>query len=203
MVRLLSICIFLLGFISANAETFVQGKDYVELSTENPASKAKPQVSEFFSFGCPGCFNLEAKLEPWLLQHKNAINFTRNPVVFHQGWETYAKAYYIAQSLDILNTAFPQIFAAVQKDKLPLYETPNMINFFIQKLHADKELVESAFQHSTAIDMQIQTSVNESVKFEIMLIPSFVVNNKYRTDLKMAKSPERLLAIVDELLKKS
>ena len=196
------VLLFLGLFHQSWAEDFIQGKDYILLSVQSPHSAEKKQIVEFFSFGCRACFNLETRLEPWIKNHAAEVTFLRNPVIFHPDWEVYARAYYIAQSLNILPAAFPAIFKAVQEQRILLHDNESMIKFFIQTLHADQELVTSAFLHATGIDMQIQKGVDESVAYGIMRIPSFVINNKYKTDLVMAQNPERLLAIMNELVKK-
>lgn len=196
------VILFIGLFHQAWAEEFIPGEDYIILKEQSAVSSEKKQVVEFFSFGCPACFNLETKLDPWIKNHAKDVVFSRYPVIFHPDWEVYAKAYYIAQSLNILPTAFLSIFKAVQEQRQSLHTNDSMINFFIQTLHADKDLVSSAFLHATGIDMQIQKGVDESVAFGVTRIPSFVINNKYKTDLAMAKNPERLLAIMNELVKK-
>nr|WP_277619290.1 hypothetical protein [Legionella norrlandica] len=39
--------------------------------------------------------------------------------------------------------------------------------------------------------------------YQINAVPAFVVNNKYKTDLQMAGSEERLFEILDYLIRKS
>src|SRR5688572_6681260 len=95
--KFVSLLLFFVS-ITAFAEEFVAGKDYIVLpasSTEAPTSNLIP-VKEFFSYGCPWCFKLEPNLENWVAAHKEKIEFTRIPVVFKKDWELYAKAYYTA-----------------------------------------------------------------------------------------------------------
>jgi thiol:disulfide interchange protein DsbA len=39
-------------------------------------------------------------------------------------------------------------------------------------------------------------------QYQITSVPAFVVNNKYKTDVQMTQSPERLLQLLEYLMKK-
>ena len=39
--------------------------------------------------------------------------------------------------------------------------------------------------------------------YQVRAVPAFVINNQYKTDLQMAKTEERLFAILDFLLGKA
>lgn len=186
----------------AYAETFTEGQDYRVVNSAPATKPVKPAIVEYFSYGCPACFGLEKTLQPWLHQHADTMTFSRVPVVFHEIWELYAKAYYLAKSLDILPEASKQLFQAIQVEHQPLDTTSRMTDFFVTRLHVDPHLVESAFDHAITLDLQIKEGVDESVRLEIVQVPGFVVNGRYKTDMGMAKNPARLLAILDALMKK-
>ena len=80
------------------AMTLVEGKDY-QVVGEPPEKAQKVSVIEFFSYGCPWCYQLEKPLQAWVKKNKQRIQFERVPVVFHPEWEIYAKAYYTLQVL--------------------------------------------------------------------------------------------------------
>lgn len=181
-------------------ETFVAGTDYQILPAASAVTAGKPAiVTEFFSYGCPWCYKLEATLEGWIKRQGNKIHFERVPVVFHPEWEFYAKAFYIAQVLAQSEKFTPLLFKAIQTDKKPLNSNASMVDFFVSQ-GLDKNLVQSAFEHSPAIDMQVKSGMAAMTQYEINGIPAFVVNGRYKTDLEKAKNPERLLQILDYLV---
>lgn len=55
---------FLLLPLAATAAQYKEGVHYTVVS-EGPAS-AKPEITEFFSFYCPHCYNFEKKRDPKL-----------------------------------------------------------------------------------------------------------------------------------------
>ncbi|MBN9231189.1 MAG: disulfide bond formation protein DsbA [Legionella sp. 40-6] len=185
------------------AENFVQGKDFQLVTPPAGTSRDKvPLVQEFFSYGCPWCFRIEEPLQQWRSQKGNAIQFERIPVVFKPSWELYAKAYYTAKTLAMNEKFTPLLFRAIQVDKNNLESAPNMINFFVAH-GVDREIAKSAFEHSPTIEMKVQTGMALMGSYQINAVPAFVVNHKYKTDLQLAGSPERLLSILDYLSKKS
>lgn len=186
------------------AEPLTEGKDYVVVPSAAISSHSgKATVTEFFSYGCPACFNLENPLQAWVKQHEKTVDFTQIPVIYHPEWMMYAKAYYTAKALGILNNASPLLFKAIHEERKPLTEPTQMAAFFTQTLNVDPNVAESAFTHLTQVDVQINDGMALASKLSITTIPSFIVNGRYKTDLMLAKTPERLLIILNELSHKT
>ncbi|MCE3045519.1 thiol:disulfide interchange protein DsbA/DsbL [Legionella sp. 16cNR16C] len=193
---LLSILLFpVMGF----AEDFTAGKDFEVLESASPKSSNQVKVTEFFSYGCPWCYRLEPNLEKWVAQQGNTIKFNRVPVVFKPDWGFYAKAYYASHLLGLGDKLNPVLFKTIQIDKTPLNSNEAMINFFISQ-GVDKDIAESAFTHSTTIDMKVGESNGLMAKYRVNAVPALIVNGQYKIDLQMAKSEERLFKILDYLV---
>lgn len=185
----------------AHAERFTAGTDY-EVLAVTPAIKQGngPVVNEFFSYGCPWCYRLEPALMAWVASQGNAITFERVPVIFNPDWAYYAKAYYTAKALSVETRLTPAFFNAIITDKRPLTTNEAMIDFF-KRQGVDEQMVESAFDHSLRIDMQVNDAAALMQQYHITGVPALVINGHYKVDLQMAKSEARLFAIVDFLLK--
>lgn len=196
----------LIGFILllptlAFAADFNEGTDYQVVANTAKEVKA-PTVTEFFSYGCPWCYRLESPLNQWAASLNKSTHVERVPVVFKPDWELYAKAYYTAKTLAMADKLTPQLFKAIQDEKQPLNSTQAMINFFVAH-GVDREIAKSAFQNSPTIEMKVKGGMELMAQYQINAVPAFVINNKYKTDLQMAGSPERLLEIMNYLLKQS
>lgn len=187
----------------AMAAEFIEGKDYQVLTNAKPVESKTtgPVVTEFFSYGCPWCFKMETPLNGWLATVGKNIQLERVPVVFRPEWELYAKAYYTSKMLAMTNKMNPLLFKAIQEDKKPLNTKQAMIDFFVAQ-GIDKEIAKSAFENSPSIDMRVTNGTALMASYQISAVPAFVVNNKYKTDLQMTGSPERLFAVMDYLIKK-
>lgn len=197
--KLLFVIFLLPAMAQAASENFTAGKDYQVVSNKTQA--AKNQVTEFFSYGCHYCYQLEPSLESWLTKQGNKIEFKRVPVVFQSGWDNYAKAYFIAKALGVDKTLTPALFKAIQQDKLKLSTPQDMINFFI-KNDVDKAQVTSAFSPSPTMDILLKNGIMQMQDYKITGVPSIIVGGKYKVDLQMAGSPEKLFATIDYLLSK-
>lgn len=205
--RLIIMSCLLLPF-SLFAETFVAGKDYEIISSrEEPQAVSGPvKVTEFFSYGCPWCYRIEPTLTQWARQQGDAIQFSRRPVIFNKDWVYYAKAYYAAHLLRQEDRLNPLLFKTIQEKKIPLATNEAMIDFFTQQ-GIDKETAESAFKNSTIVEMNITQGAALMSRFHVNAVPAFVINERFKTDLQMAKGEERLFKVlaflVNEAKKKS
>lgn len=197
--RLILLILFIPALVFA--DSFVEGKDYqllVDAKTNQQAS-----ITEFFSYGCPWCNRLEPGLASWLKNaNHSAVKFTRIPVIFHKDWVYYAKAYYAAELLGLSEKFTPLLFKAIQVDNLLLNSNQAMIEFFVEH-GVDKATAESAFEHSTIVDMKITEGSQSMARYQINGVPAFIVNHRFKTDIQMAGSEERLFKILDYLITKT
>jgi thiol:disulfide interchange protein DsbA len=197
------ISLFILLPALAFAADFTEGKEYQVVSNpEVSATKNKtPTITEFFSYGCPWCYRIETPLNEWVGKMGKSVQLERVPVVFKPEWNLYAKAYYTARALALAAKISPALFKSIQEDKKTLNTKQAMVDFFISQ-GVDKEIAKSAFENSPTIDMRVSNGMTLMAHYQINAVPAFVINNKYKTDLQMAGSPERLFQILDYLMRK-
>lgn len=187
----------------ANAESFVAGEDYVILKNGKQHHQQHAiAVTEFFSYGCPWCYRIDAPLQKWVVKQGSAVAFDKVPVIFHKDWTYYAKAYYTAKALALNRQLDKPLFKAILEDKTPLNSEQAMVDFFIDH-GVDKETVQSAFSHSPDIELNLAAGQKLMGQYQINAVPALVINGLFKTDLQMAKSETRLFAILDYLVKKS
>jgi thiol:disulfide interchange protein DsbA len=187
----------------AFAADFVEGKDYkLVAAAPRENNSPAPLVTEFFSYGCPWCYRIESPLNQWVATLNSKPTIERVPVVFKPDWDLYAKAYYTAKTLALSDKLTPILFKAIQNEKAPLKSTQGMINFFVAQ-GVDREIAKSAFENSPTIEMRVKNGMELMSQYQVNAVPAFVINNKYKTDLQMAGSPERLFEIMNYLVRKS
>ena len=195
-----SVVLFLISLMSYGAD-FVVGKDYVIINDSSALDTPIDinSVTEFFSYGCPWCYRLEPSLINWVNKKGTKIYYKKIPVVFNKDWEYYARAYYTANALSLDSQLNLVLFKAILDDKQPLNSKDAMVGFFT-KNGVDAATAQSAFGHSPSIDIAVSSGKTLMVRYQISAVPAFIVNNRYKTDLQMAKTEERLFAILDYLL---
>ena len=191
------------------AAPYIAGKDYQLINKNITATKKvkqkKVSVIEFFNYGCPGCNFAEPAVTAWLKTKPAYINFSRVPLTFEPGWETYARAYYLATALNIEKKITPALFLAIHgkdgKQYHDLSSTDAIVNFFVKHGVNPKLAVTSLSGHSAAMEAQLQQGPKLMKTYGIMETPSFVVAHQYRISMSDAKSSPRLLKIVAYLAK--
>lgn len=188
---------------TAAKTNYIPGKDY-EIISESfapPIPGASIKVTEFFSYGCPACNLFEPALEKWLNKKPVNVSFDRVPVVFEPGWDTLAKAYFVANTLGVEKQLTPAIFAAIHQRGVNLADLITLENFFISH-GVTKADFESAFNFSPGIDAQLLRSDNLMRTYKVVAIPTVVVNGRYKVNPNLAGSNERMLEIINYLITK-
>lgn len=200
--HVMAIVLLCMPMLAASAD-YVEGQDYeVIQGTNPPVYKGGPvRVAEFFSYGCPWCYRLDTAVSQWVVKQGAAIQFSRVPVVFNTGWDNYARAYYLIDSLSLGKPMHDALFKAVIVDKQPLTNPIQMIAFFT-KHGVDAKLADSVFSSPPSIELRLKTDATLMAKYQINSVPTLVVNQQYKTNLQMAKSEDRLFEIASYLVNK-
>ena len=190
---------------TAGAGDYQAGQDYKVLPQNNNYTTAAGAVNvvEFFSYGCPACFSIEPALQQWLLNKPKNVNFQRIPAVFEPNWEILAKAYYIAEALEVTEKITPALFDAIHKQHAVINNEQALEAIFVQQGVSASDF-ESAYDFSPGIDAQLAQGEKLMQTYQVIATPTFVVNGKYTTNLGMTKGdPQRLMAIVSYLVSKT
>jgi thiol:disulfide interchange protein DsbA len=98
-----SVSIFAVAFLALSSSpqaSIIAGHDYMVLDVVQRQEKnGKIDVVEFFSWGCPHCYEFYPKLARWLATLPKNTSFKRVPVgLGHPEWEALARAYYALQT---------------------------------------------------------------------------------------------------------
>jgi thiol:disulfide interchange protein DsbA len=177
------------------------GKNYFLVDPPQPtASGGKVEVLEVFSYACPHC----AHFQPYAEQLKQALpayaSFDYMPAVFNAQWEPYARAFYAAQSLGVLDATHQALFDALHRDHLPLRTIDDLATFYAQ--HG----VDKAKFLATSASFEVESKLSRShdiVKADgIDGTPSIVVNGKYRVTGASAGGFPQLIELVGWLVQK-
>lgn len=161
----------------------------------------KITVTEFFSYGCPWCYQFEPQLHKWLKTKPDNVEFNRAPVIFERYWDNYAKAYYIASALGIEKKMTPKLFKAIQDQNKTLGTLSAMKDFFIAQ-GVKKDVAQSIFEDSPSLDAEVKQGPQLMQAYQIFVIPAIVIDGKYRTDLRLALDEKKLIRIMNFLVEK-
>ncbi len=182
---------------------FEDGAHYVTLqipiATKN---KDKIEVTEYFSYGCPACYEFEGAISVWVKSLANDVEFNRTPAIWNEAYRLYAQTYYTAHTLKILEQVHPQLFNGIQSQlrRNPRYNfsREEMARFFLD-LGVDPVDFAKVF-NSFGVRTLVQQAEARGLAYRATGVPAIIVNGKYRITGKMAGSNEVMLLVADYLV---
>lgn len=163
---------------SVQAE-IIAGQDYVVVrSPHRQESNGKIEVVEFFSWGCPHCYEFYPMLSRWLARLPKDAVFKRVPVgLGHPEWEALAKAYYALQVTGDVDRLDSEVFAAIHRDHVPLFDEKS-ITTWVGKHGVDVAKFTAAFR-SFGVDMNAGQAEQKAEAFQIPGVPTLAIAGKY------------------------
>lgn len=178
---------------------------YETLTPAQPtANPAKIEVIEFFWYGCPHCYSFEPSLSSWLKTKPANVEFIRIPAVFNDEWGNHAKAYFTAEALGVVDKVhselFDQVQQAKQNNKHALETEEELAKFFAA--HGVKETDFQEAYKSFMVDSKMRQAPAIAAKYGITGVPAIIVNGKYRTNGTLAGSQEKMIDVINALIKK-
>lgn len=186
---------------AAGPAAWEAGKNYFLVDPPQPTmSGDKVEVLEVFSYACPHC----AHFQPYADQIKQSLpayaKFDYMPAIFNPQWEPYARAYFAAQSLGILESTHQAMFDALHRDHMPLRTIEDLATFYGQHGTDRAKFLSAASSFETESKL---SHAREIVKNDgIDGTPSIVVAGKYRVTGASAGGYPQMIELVDFLVKK-
>ena len=185
-----------------------EGVNYTRLVPAQPTdvSQGQVEVLEFFWYGCPHCYAIDPQVESWRKTKPAYINFSRVPVMWSEGHRSTARLFYTLKSMGKIEQLHEDIFKEIHVNNDPLIAPdPNdaagaerIQTQFVVKSGVSADEFKKAY-HSIGVETSLQRADELVQRYHIDAVPTFVINGKYVADVRTAGSPERLLALVDDL----
>ena len=160
----------------------------------------KVEITEFFLYSCPPCFELDPKLNKWVQDNKERVVFNRIPAVVSSSWVPLAKAYYVAEKLGILKKTHTALFDAIHKDKR-IFLNEYSLSGFYEKYGVDKYQFINLYNSQEIID-KVSDARLLTVKYNLRGVPAVVMAKRYKTAPFFNRDQEQMLDVMSFLLKK-
>ena len=157
----------------------VAGQDYLPIEPAKPTSGDQVVVTEVFSYACPHC----AEFQPYANELKNklpkGVKFDLLPAVFNAMWEPYARAFYTAQSMGLVDKTHQALFDAIHRDHQPLRSIQDLANLFYANYGANPgEFLSTAT--SFVIEGEMAAGNQKVRDWQVDATPTLIVDGKYR-----------------------
>jgi thiol:disulfide interchange protein DsbA len=178
-----------------------EGKNYFLVDPPQPtATGDKVEVLEVFSYACPHCAHFQPTAEEIKKSLPAGAVFVYMPAVFNPSWEPYARAYYTAESLGVLDATHQALFDALHRDHLPMRTIDDLATFYAE--HGVDKAKFIATSGSFEVESKLQRA-SQIVKADgVDGTPSIIVDGKYRVTGTSAGGYPQMVQLVDYLVQK-
>lgn len=182
-------------------EPFIAGEHYVVLERPVPTrDQSKIEVVEIFSYGCPHCYEFEPSVKEWAAQQSGDVDFWFFPAVWNSPMRLYARAFYAARELDVLETIHQPLFTAIVIEQRKISNEDELAIFFGEH-GVDREAFSEAF-NSEAVAEKLRHAEERVRLYKPAGVPEVIVNGKYRVERMRAGGYTEMLAVIDYLIEK-
>lgn len=190
---LMAVCAPVLGDVAA-------GRDFRVLrSGQRSDSPGKIEVIEYFSYGCPHCFDLHPLITKWSAKLAKDVVFKRVAIsIGHRSWAELAHAYYALEGTGNLARLDDALFDAVHKERLPLTDQQS-ISAWVGKQGVDAGKFAAAYQ-SFSVNTKVTHAEQMALEDRINALPTVVVAGKFAV---LGHTHQDTLRIADELIAKA
>ena len=182
--------------------TPVEGKDYVRIEAAQPPGvpAGKVEVLEFFSYACPHCSSFEPTLEAWEKQLPPEVVFRRVPVAFLMNADNFMRTYYALETIGAVQAMQIKIFRGIHIERKHL-EKGEDIAAFVGANGGDATKFLAAFK-SFSVNTSVARAKKLMADYKVDSVPTLVVQGRWMTSPSQAGTPERALAVVDQLVQR-
>jgi len=198
--RLAAILLATLGLatgFAAGAAELRQGKEFRVISPPLLADRQRIEVTEFFWYGCPHCFDFEPVLAQWARALPPDAVLRRVPAIFpNDKWAPGARLYYTLEALNLLDRLHAEVFNAIHVARQRLDDEKILFEWIAAK-GVDMQQFTEAWS-SFAVASHVQQARATTRAAGITGVPAVMVHGRYVA--LMPGSYGELTAIIDGLI---
>jgi thiol:disulfide interchange protein DsbA len=185
---------------------FKEGEHYTRMVPTQPTvgGADKIEVSEFFWYGCPHCYDMEPYINKWAENKDPNVRFVRIPATWNALVRLHAQMYYTEEVL-VRNGVIKD--PAEFRDALfqEYHRRGNRMTSedAIFKVFARFGVTEEQFRgtwNSFEVNQKLRVADDLARRYSITSVPAVVVNGKYRSGAAEAGSYAKLMELIDELV---
>ena len=194
-----SILLFLGLALTSQVQAYTEGVEYKVVSQPTQTGD-KIEVLEFFWYGCPHCYTLEPHMQKWSKTKPDNVELVRIPTVFRPEWKVHARSYYALEMMGVIEEMHLKIFDYMHKKRKPLNKL-NEMAAFLETQKVDKAEFLKAY-NSFSVETKVRKAIKLLKDYNVRGVPAVVVNGKSYITGKSAGSYDKLIDIVNHLIKK-
>ena len=186
--------------VVANAQSQpVAGRDYIVLDPPRPvAPGAAIEVTEFFYYGCPVCYESQPYLIRWLERAGAAVSLSRVPAASSEATEYFALTYYALETTDLLAQLHGAVYENHHFDDLRVGEEQNLLAWLARNgVDAGRF---RAVRDSAENRARLAEGRRIFEAYNVRGVPSIAVDGRYVTSARLAGSVKEMMEVVAYLV---
>ncbi len=189
------------GVALAQPAAPIEGQDYAVIDPPVATlSGDRIEVAEVFGYSCVHCAHFAPIISVWKKSQPADVRVEYVPAVFGGIWEIYARVYYTAESLGVLDLTHDQLFEALHTERRPINKIEDIADFYAEH-GVDKDNF-LATLNSFPVNAQIETARKRAMGWGVDATPTMIVAGKYKVQAPREGGFKRMLEIVDALVAK-
>lgn len=178
----------------------VEGQHYVKLSQPVPtnAGAGKIDLIQFFWYGCPHCFAMEAPLDGWLKRLPSDAVLRRVPVGFGPLHQFHQRVFYALEAQGQLEALHRKVFQAIHVARQPLNTDAQVQAFMTAQGLDGAQFVQT--MKSFGVTTKARQAAQLTEAYRIDGVPAIGVGGRYYTSAAMAGGFEQAFSVADYLM---
>ncbi len=178
----------------------VEGKDYLSLDKRVPTDvgTGKIEVIEFFWYSCPHCNSFEPQFAAWVKAAPKDVVVQRVPVRFRDDFEGQQRAYYVFESLNLVDVMHAKLFHAIHVERQQLNNAQALAAWANKNGLPEKKFMDTFNSFGVATKARRATQLQDA--FKVQGVPALGIAGRFYTDGGLAQSMDRALQVADYLI---
>jgi thiol:disulfide interchange protein DsbA len=184
----------------AAAKKPLEGTDYLSLDKRVPSDvgAGKIEVIEFFWYSCPHCKAFEPQFAAWKKAAPKDVVVQRVPVRFRDDFEAQQRAYYVFESLNLVDAMHGKLFHAIHTERQQLNTAPALAAWADKNGLPEKKFMETFNSFGVASKARRATQLQEA--FKVQGVPALGVAGRFYTDGSLTQTMDRALQVAEYLM---
>lgn len=164
--------------LGAGAVELKEGQDFRLIKPPLAAESGKIEVTEFFWYGCPHCFDFEPVLAAWVKKLPADVSFRRVPTIFpNNKWLPGAMLYYTLEAMNLLEKMHGEVFNAIHVERQRL-DDPKIMIEWVAKKGVDAKVFNETWL-SFGVQSRVQQARRLTQEAGLTGVPGVMVQGKY------------------------
>jgi protein dithiol oxidoreductase (disulfide-forming) len=178
----------------------VEGTDYLSLDKRVPTDvgAGKIELIEFFWYSCPHCNSFEPQFAAWVKAAPKDVVVVRVPVRFRDDFEAQQRAYYVFESLNMVDTMHGKLFHAIHTERQQLNTAAALAAWANKNGLPEKKFLDTFNSFGVATKARRATQLQEA--FKVQGVPALGVAGRFYTDGSLTQTMDRALQVAEYLI---